>query len=232
MPMLIDCYNVLHCAMPPMLAGLDVEGLCRALSKTRWAKTDEITIVADGRPNPLGTPTSPVGEVELIYSGGSSLGGRTADDVIIARIADDATPRRLTVVSSDREIRAAARHRRCTSWSTEDFLSRLCGQLRRDASHARKDKPRGKQSKQDRQSGADRRLYGGISSEQALLWMREMGMTDAGEPAFQPYNSAPGITPTIQPKQLGIDLHLEEALVQLADLDMDELMRRFGKPRD
>ncbi|MEM1097456.1 MAG: NYN domain-containing protein [Planctomycetota bacterium] len=232
MPMLIDCYNVLHCAMPPMLAGLNVEGLCRALSKTRWAKTDEITVVADGRPNPLGTPTSPVGEVELIYSGGSSLGGRTADDVIVARIADDATPRRLTVVSSDREIRAAARHRRCTSWSSEDFLVRLCGQLRRDASHAVKTKPHGKQSKQARPPGTDRRLDEGMSAEQALRWMREMGVTDTGELAFHPRANIPELNCSIQPKQLGIDLHLEEALVQLADLDMDELMRRFGKPRD
>ncbi|MEM8784159.1 MAG: NYN domain-containing protein [Planctomycetota bacterium] len=220
--LLIDCYNVLHCAMPPMLAGLDVERLCRALAKTHWVKTGGVTVVADGRPNPLGTPTSPVPEVGLVYSGGSSGGGRSADDVIIARIAASSHPRRLTVVSSDREIRAAAHHRRCASWSSEDFLSRLCGQLRRQARHQTKTKPRPKQPKP---LGVGRTALDGVPAEQALRWLREMGVPDVPDPTFRDLAQ----TPSIRPEQLGIDLHLQDALDHLADLDMDDVMRRFGK---
>ncbi|MEM1444689.1 MAG: NYN domain-containing protein [Planctomycetota bacterium] len=222
MPLLIDCYNVLHCAMPAMLAGLDVDRLCRSLSQTHWAKSGSITVVADGRPNPLGTPTSPVPEVELVYAGGGSSGGRSADDVIIARIEASKSPRRLTVVSSDREIRAAARHRRCTAWSSEDFLSRLCGQLRRQSHHVAKSRPR---PKQPRPLGVGRTMLDGIPADQALRWLREMGVADVPDPTFQ----ALADTPTIRPEQLGIDLHLEDALEHLADLDMDEVIKRFGQ---
>ncbi|MEM7576667.1 MAG: NYN domain-containing protein [Planctomycetota bacterium] len=223
MPLLIDCYNVLHCAMPPMLAGLDVERLCRVLATTRWAKTGDITVVADGRPNPLGTPTSPTPDVALVYSHGSSSGGgQTADDVIIARIAACPSPKRLTVVSSDREIRTAARQRRCTSWRSEDFLSRLCGQLRRKAQHVATSKPRPQDAKRH---GVGRTVMDGIPADQALYWLREMGVTDVTDPAFHQLAK----TPPIQPESLGIDLHLEDALAHLADTDMNELMRRFGK---
>ena len=224
MAMLIDCYNVLHAPMPPMLAGLDVAGLCRALGRTRWCRSGaSVVVVADGVANPLGTPTSPVDAVELVYSGGStSQGGRNADDVIIGRIRSHTAPKRLTVVSSDREIRAAARQRRCTSWSSEDFVARLCSQLRRDARHLAVFKPG---PKDPRPRGVGRTVLDGIPADQALRWLREMGVTDVPDAGFHRFAG----TPTIRPDELGIDLHLEEALDRLADLDMDDVMRRFGE---
>ncbi|MEO1236393.1 MAG: NYN domain-containing protein [Planctomycetota bacterium] len=127
MTLVVDCYNVLHATMPPMLAGLDEGGLCRALGRTDWARRGPVTVVADGRPKPLRAEVSPVAEVELVFAGSH----RSADDLIVELINRDSAPRRLTVVSSDRAIRAAARRRRARDLSSEDFIDRLVHQLRR-----------------------------------------------------------------------------------------------------
>ena len=129
MPLIVDCYNVLHQTMPPMLAGLDEGALCRALGRTPWASpaAGGITVVADGRPKPLRAEASPVESVELVFAGSS----RSADDLIIDLIAADSAPRRLTVVSSDRQIRAAARRRRARDLPADRFIDKLCGHLRR-----------------------------------------------------------------------------------------------------
>ncbi|MEM6855830.1 MAG: NYN domain-containing protein [Planctomycetota bacterium] len=129
MPLILDCYNVLHVTMPPMLAGLGEAGLCHALGRTTWAARGDIMVVADGRPKPLGVAESPVAAVDLVYSGSH----RSADDLIIDLINAHSAPRRLTVVSSDRVIRAAARRRKARDLSSEDFIDQLCHQLRQHA---------------------------------------------------------------------------------------------------
>lgn len=131
MPLIIDCYNVLHETMPPMLAGLDEGALCRAIDRTPWAR-QPVTVVADGRPKPLRAEVSPVDSVDLVFAGSS----RSADDLIIALINADSAPKRLTVVSSDRQIRAAARRRKARSWSSDEFIHKLCGHLRDGPSRA------------------------------------------------------------------------------------------------
>lgn len=130
MALIVDCYNVLHTTMPPMLAGLSEGGLCKALARTTWAgQSGGVTVVADGRPKPLGVTESPVAAVDLVYAGSH----RSADDLIIDLIDADSAPRRLTVVSSDRVIRAAARRRRARDITSDDFIDKLCHQLRRHA---------------------------------------------------------------------------------------------------
>lgn len=126
MPLLIDCYNLLHAEKPPALAGLDVAGLCRALGHTRWVR-EPITVVCDGQPSPLNQVESPVASVTVSYSGGH----RTADQLIIHTVDHDSAPRRLTVVSSDRAIQKAARRRRARVMSSETFLHHLAQHLAR-----------------------------------------------------------------------------------------------------
>ena len=120
MALIVDCYNVLHATMPPLLAGLDEGQLCVALSRTPWADA-AITVVADGRPKPLRASESPAAGIDLVFAGSH----RSADDLIIQLIGQHSAPRRLTVVSSDREIRAAARRRRARDVSSEDFIEKL-----------------------------------------------------------------------------------------------------------
>jgi len=124
MPLLIDCYNVLHARMPGMLAGLDEVGLCFALGRSGWAN-ERVTVVCDGNPKPLGLIESPVDNVELVYSGQ----GRDADTVIIEMIGADTAPKRLTVVSSDREIQKAARRRRAKVLGSDQFIAQLAASL-------------------------------------------------------------------------------------------------------
>ena len=126
MALIVDCYNVLHVSMPPVLAGLDEGRLCEALSRSPWAESP-ITVVADGRPKPLRASESPAAGVELIFAGSH----RSADELIIQQIRHDSAPRRLTVVSSDREIRAAARRRRARDLSSEDFVEKLARYVQR-----------------------------------------------------------------------------------------------------
>ncbi len=120
MPLVVDCYNVLHTDMPAALAGLDESRLCRLLARTAWAG-DGIVVVCDGSVKPHGPSHSPVPTVDLRYSGR----GQSADDVITQMIRTSSAPRRLTVVSSDRQIQKAARRRRCRVIGRVEFVRLL-----------------------------------------------------------------------------------------------------------
>ena len=140
MPLLIDCYNVLHAEKPSALAGLSEASLCALLAQSRWA-AGGVTVVCDGSPKPHSLrPGDPaLGAVELIFSGSD----RSADDVIIELIDADSAPRRLTVVSSDRAVRRAARRRKARDWTSEGFLNRLATAARTGGDATAPDKPGG-----------------------------------------------------------------------------------------
>ncbi len=156
MPLLIDGYNVLHETMPPPLAGLDEGRLCVALSRSVF-RNERSVVVCDGRPKPLRASESPVDGVELVFSGA----GRSADDVIIAMIEADSAPRRLTVVSSDRKIRAAGRKRRVRVWSSAEFIARLVRGLGQSPPLPRDAKP-----------------GGGLTPEQVDDWLDTFGIEE------------------------------------------------------
>lgn len=160
MPLLIDCYNVLHTTMPASLAGLDEAGLCQALARSPWAGR-RIVVVCDGVVKPHSPAASPAAGVQLVYSGPS----RSADDVIISLIARDTAPRRLSVVTNDREIQKAARRRRAKVLSCERFIGALAA-----AQGQRKVKP-ASAGKKDRYGGAP-----ALSPGQVEQWMREFGI--------------------------------------------------------
>ena len=152
----MDCYNVLRATMPPVLAGLDEAGLCRALSRLArdGAVKGPMTVVCDGVVKPLGLTRSPVDEVELIYSGKK----KSADDVIIEMIEADTAPRRLLVVSSDREIMKAARRRKATAVSAAEFIRMLAA-------------PRAK-------GGASGKRTGVLDEAEVERWLHEFGVND------------------------------------------------------
>lgn len=165
MPLVIDCYNVLHA--DPRHA-LTTATLCARLAQTRWARHG-VTVVCDGQPKPSEyfTPPDPV---ELVHSGP----GRSADDVIINTINASANPRRLVVVSSDNMIRAAARRRRANTWTSEEFLRRLADETR-DTPNRPADKPLNPQ----------------LTDEQVDHWLRAFGFeaddeTDDDDPGKLP----------------------------------------------
>lgn len=157
MALLIDCYNLLHATMPPSLAGLDEAGLCRLLARSPWAG-ERIVIVCDGAPKPGIIVASPVAGVELIYAGK----GRSADEEIFDRIDADHSPRRLVVVSSDREIQKAARRRRAIAKSSEEFVRELAA-MRRSGSSTGHDKPASP---------------GKLASDEVDRWLDEFGVEE------------------------------------------------------
>ncbi len=106
--------------MPPCLAGLDEARLCSILANSPWSRS-QVTVVCDGNPKPTSPAPQAVEPIHLIFSGAS----RCADEIITQLIETDSAPRRLTVVSNDREIQKAARRRRCRILSCERFIHGL-----------------------------------------------------------------------------------------------------------
>ena len=149
-PLLIDGNNLMY-AMND--AGMDVgrEGLCRILA--RVAGSEPVRVVFDGPPRRQG-PDVPDGAVEVLFSQ-----RRKADDVIAELIAADTAPRRLTVVSTDHEIRRAARRRRCRTVTSEDFTASVARRL------ARPKRPPAPEPPEKR---------AGLTPEQTRQWLKEL----------------------------------------------------------
>ena len=120
MPLLIDAYNVLHVVgvLPPDLAGIDLEELAILISKSRF-RGEEAVLVCDGVTKPHRVDET--GRVHVRFAGP----GVTADDLILRLVRGSSAPRRLTVVTSDREIVVNARRRRAAVISSESFLETL-----------------------------------------------------------------------------------------------------------
>ncbi len=120
--LIVDVYNVLHVTgvLPPHLAGLDAPGLAELVARSR--KWPEAVLVCDGvKPRGWSRAMEGAPGVELRFAGP----GRDADSLIERMIADAPDPRRLTVVSSDRRVKAAGKRARCKVLSSEGFLRQL-----------------------------------------------------------------------------------------------------------
>lgn len=118
--LVVDTYNVLHTTgvLPPDLAGLDVPGLVRLLGESRFSRR-ATTLVCDG--GGAGGSGVRMGHVKVLFSGDH----READDLIERLIERFSHGRALTVVSSDRRLRKAARRRGAESVASADFLAML-----------------------------------------------------------------------------------------------------------
>ncbi|MFB3890527.1 MAG: NYN domain-containing protein [Phycisphaerae bacterium] len=157
MPLLIDGNNLMFALRK---AGVDAgrATVCNLLANLAGGG-QRVCVVFDGRP-----ASGPLAEqidepsVEVVYSG-----GRVADDLLIERIKADTAPRRLVVVSTDHQVRQAARHRRCQSIRSEDFVGPLL-----EASQPRPPKKQGEPSEKFR----------GLSEEEASQWLREFDLDD------------------------------------------------------
>lgn len=169
MPFLVDGNNLMYALRG---VGLDVGrgGLCRLMGRfaedaradPKRPAPDKVRVVYDGTP-----PYGPLAEqirderIDVKYAA-----GRTADDIIIEYIAADSAPRRLTVVSTDREIRDAARRRRCKMETSEDFAKTLVRMLERSrrASFSQSAEPPEKSV--------------GLTPEQTRAWLRELNIEE------------------------------------------------------
>lgn len=150
MYLIVDAYNVLHTTgiLPPDLAGVEVDGLARLILGSRYYRRRSL-LVCDGTPaasrkavggeaHMLGLVVRVPGETEpgdlehatpriaVHYAGP----GRDADTVIHGLIRASSSPARLTIVSTDREIRRHAMRRRARTIVSESFLKHLSEDFR------------------------------------------------------------------------------------------------------
>lgn len=129
------------------------------------------TVVFDVRKAPEGLPSESRHKgITTIFA----VDDPTADERIDELIRAHSDPKRLTVVSSDNQVRASARRRGATSLTSDDFLDRL-DRAGREAS-AQADAP-----------GPEKPT--GVSEAEAAYWAREFGEVErSGElrRAFEP----------------------------------------------
>src|SRR5437870_3407696 len=126
MRFLIDGYNLIH-AMGLLNGPVGPHGLAKARAalfgrlSTAHTEQDTVTLVLDARGALAGADeVEQRGPIQICYTLREE-----ADDFIERRIAHDAAPVKLVVVSNDRRLRDAARHRGCESWSCDDYLDWL-----------------------------------------------------------------------------------------------------------
>ena len=160
MPYLIDGNNLMY-AVKAVWKDIGRVGLCQLLGAYIDATDETVCLVLDGCPPPHGVAQQMAHpRLEILYGC-----DQTADEVLKAHILHHSSPRRLTVVSTDHEIRQAARHRRCEWLASEEFapeLVRVYEAGRKPA--APPAEPAEKQS--------------GLTPEQTAQWLRELGVED------------------------------------------------------
>lgn len=158
---LIDGYNVMFAA-GLMGQRFGPDGLRKA--RTRFlndlarrlgpVESHLTTVVFDVRKAPGGLPTEARHKgISTIFAASSP----TADERIDELIRAHSDPKRLTVVSSDNQVRASARRRGAVSLTSDDFLDRLDRASREPKAPPAPEKP------------------SSLSEAEAAYWAREFG---------------------------------------------------------
>lgn len=121
MTLIIDTCNVLHRTgiLPPELAGIDEQGLVSLVLSSRYRHRGAI-LACDGKPRDRDISRGTPG-ITLRFP----RPGETADELIMALIQRSSAPKRLLVITSDREVASAARKRRCRILDSDSFLAHL-----------------------------------------------------------------------------------------------------------
>lgn len=161
MPVLIDGYNLLRFIQnsDEEFQRLDEAALCRILSRYLKGIRDHGHIVFDGIGPPDKTDLGGIRGLEVYFSGPNI----EADEIIEEKISDNTAPRRLTVVSSDRRIRAAAAKRKAVAVKSDIFWDMLIRQL---------DKGKRKPSVEPREK------HNGITESETDQWLNIFGIDE------------------------------------------------------
>lgn len=152
MPILIDGHNLIGRLPDISLDDPHDEAKLTARLRTYAARTRQrITVVFD-RGLPGGHSALSGGGVEVVFA----PSGRTADAILCERIRRARHPRRLTVVTSDREVVAAAQSRRAQVVRSDTFAHMLNASRDKrqasgldEASDEELDKPKGQLSAEE-----------------------------------------------------------------------------------
>ena len=126
---IIDGHNLLHTIFKVVgdSGAISDVGLCRILGRYFTLTSEKCEIIFDGTGPPDKTGFDNLNSVEVFFAG---LGTDT-DTVIEDKISASTAPKNLTIVSSDRRLRAAARARKATSVKSDVFWNDVQKQLNR-----------------------------------------------------------------------------------------------------
>jgi len=153
MPIIIDGHNLLHSIQesnPDFGLVSDVQ-LCRVVSRYLKRISEKGEVVFDGTGPRDKSGFDNIENLEVSFAGARS----DADTVIEDKIKANTAPKRLTIVSSDRRLRDAARKRKAIVVKSHDFWDNLCKQLARKKKIA---EPSGKRQ--------------GLSEGETELWIK------------------------------------------------------------
>jgi hypothetical protein len=200
-PLVIDTYNVLHVTgvLPPELAVGEPEALARLIEASRFA-TEAAWLVCDGVPR----GADRVGRI-VIEGAGTR---RKADDHIAEIVGASSAPRRMTVVTSDRELGRRVRARGAEVVRSEEFLAML-------AEDARRARPR-------RRIGADPRRSVPLNDREVAGWMEVFRITAeqaAIEGSAKMVRPPASVRPTAEARRKPGDAALERFLEATRELE-------------
>lgn len=142
MPFLIDGYNLYHALRKYSEEWADTipQAMCQWIEKDMNRIGDWAIVVFDGtRPRGSFSQEGREKHVSVLFSGG----GKDADSILVSLIQKNTAPRRLIVVSSDNRLRTAARRRKATSLSANEYLLALT--KRQEKKRVRSKEPQEKQ---------------------------------------------------------------------------------------
>ena len=146
MPILIDGYNLAWALRETgeLLQRRDLlkarDRLIHILADRLGGRAQQTTVVFDARHPPPDMPRQATSRgIRVLFA----VDEPNADALIVQRIEQSSDPRRLLVVSSDREIRTAAKHHGATAIGVGAFLEKLglVPRSGRRASHAKTPTP-------------------------------------------------------------------------------------------
>ena len=125
----IDGYNLLHAILKTEEASEAISDLelCKVVNRYLKLIGRSGEMIFDGAGPPDKSGFDNVSNLEVLFAGL----GADADTVIEDKISASTSPKRLTIVSSDRRLRRAAHTRRCSSLKSEIFWDNARKQLNR-----------------------------------------------------------------------------------------------------
>ncbi|MHC4227693.1 MAG: NYN domain-containing protein [Planctomycetota bacterium] len=126
---IIDGHNLLHTIFK--LEGdsesISDVGLCRILGRYFKLTSEKGEIIFDGTGPPDKSGFDDISDLEVFFAGLKT----DADTVIEDKISASTAPKKLTIVSSDRRLRSAARTRKASSIKSDVFWNDVRKQLSR-----------------------------------------------------------------------------------------------------
>ena len=161
MPYIFDGYNLYHAARKALeqWSELNVLGLCDYIAGDLHYIKHSGKMIFDGYCPAARPDTSQVGSLYIYYSGHY---GVDADTLIKEMVQESSDPKRLVVVSSDREIRSVVRRYKAVSLSSLEYLAEMVRRYDRPAPT-----PKDPQQK-----------FTGLTPAETNYWMKVFGIKE------------------------------------------------------